>query len=433
VAALLLETDRCFALKRVSLASSGGHDEKWLQARLFEHPELIPVQRIDPGSKTVIPICRELPLPRLGSTVFLDMLGVTPTGRLVLVECKLWRNPQARREVVAQILEYASLLRQWSYADLSAKVGPQLGCPGRNPLFEHASAVVPQLDEVSFVDAVSHSLAAGDFILVIAGDGIRSDLQAIADHLNGRPGTAARLALLEIQLWADEAGRTLLVPSLALRTEVIEHRILVDRQGLPIPVVAASDAEAVALTEELVETAADPVRSTQRREARAFWDRFIEKVHFDHADQPRPRHGGTNWVRLDLPQPAQWMTLYRAGSSEAGAFVSFRGEEGRAAYDALEAEADVLRKETGLAIDFERLGADPFTGRLSVQRRDLAEVGLSEDSLRQWLASIANALVNALRPRLARQGGVAGRRPRADRFGWNEEEAAVVFSLQPGR
>jgi hypothetical protein len=51
------------------------------KARLFEHPELIPVQRIDPGSKTVIPICRELPLPRLGSTVFLDMLGVTPTGR----------------------------------------------------------------------------------------------------------------------------------------------------------------------------------------------------------------------------------------------------------------------------------------------------------------------------------------------------------------
>ena len=35
------------------------------------------------------------------------LLLITPDGNLVLVECKLWRNPQARREVLAQIIDYA--------------------------------------------------------------------------------------------------------------------------------------------------------------------------------------------------------------------------------------------------------------------------------------------------------------------------------------
>ena len=28
----------------------------------------------------------------------------------MLIECKLWRNPEARREVVGQILDYAKVL-----------------------------------------------------------------------------------------------------------------------------------------------------------------------------------------------------------------------------------------------------------------------------------------------------------------------------------
>jgi len=46
-----------------------------------------------------VPLCRELPLRFGTSSVFLDLLGVSPTGKLVLIECKLWRNPEARREV----------------------------------------------------------------------------------------------------------------------------------------------------------------------------------------------------------------------------------------------------------------------------------------------------------------------------------------------
>ena len=97
------------------------YDERWLQDLLFRHPALIVADRLDGGLGDVVPLCRELAIPRAGATVFADILGVARTGRLVIIECKLWRNPQARREALAQILEYAALLRRWETTD-DAKV-----------------------------------------------------------------------------------------------------------------------------------------------------------------------------------------------------------------------------------------------------------------------------------------------------------------------
>lgn len=173
--ARLFENGVSVALRRGHLGEAG-RDERWLQAQLFEHPELIPLKLIDPGSGLVMSVCRELPLPKETGSVFVDLLAVTVTGRLVLVECKLWRNPQARREVIGQILEYASLLRRWSYADLTARLKTALGWSGANPLFDHVRLRAPAVREPAFVDAVHRSLQVGDFDLIIAGDGIRSDL-----------------------------------------------------------------------------------------------------------------------------------------------------------------------------------------------------------------------------------------------------------------
>jgi hypothetical protein len=175
------------------LASAPGYDEGWLQGLLFQHPELLPLDIVDPGSGPMISVCRELPMPRGGSTVYLDVLGVTGAGRPVLVECKLWRNPQARREVVGQLLEYAALLSAWTYADLTARLRTKLSSAAANPLFDLVRQRVPNLDESRFVDTVSGCLARGDFDLIVAGDGIRSDMHAIAGFLGVTGGLMAGL------------------------------------------------------------------------------------------------------------------------------------------------------------------------------------------------------------------------------------------------
>ena len=63
------------------------YDEAWRQKLLFANPELILLDGVDMLGSEVVPLCRELTLPRPGGNVFLDLLGVTRRSRLVLVEC----------------------------------------------------------------------------------------------------------------------------------------------------------------------------------------------------------------------------------------------------------------------------------------------------------------------------------------------------------
>jgi hypothetical protein len=394
--ALMLDGDghAARALQRTALAGPGAPDEKWLQALLFEHPKAIPIDLIDPGARMVVPICRELAIPKDGTTVFLDLLGVTPLGRLVLVECKLWRNPQARREVIAQILEYGALLRRWTYADLTARLKAALRWTGGNPLFDHVRRQVPALDEARFVDAVARSLAAGDFDLIVAGDGIRSDLHAITTHLNMQGGLAARLALVEFQLWSDADGRTLVVPALALRTEVVQQRVIIGGDGMPIRLELPAEAM------EEVEAAIDPGHAAERDRNRAFWQRFIDELRFDHPDQPPPRHGGNNWVRIELPSPAKWMTAFR-GDDRAGLFLTLNGDAGAAAFDSFEVDAAALQTETELALSFDREREHPFKGTIGTSLPRARKDAMSAGELQTWLSDAANRMVSAFRPRLS--------------------------------
>ncbi len=78
--------------------------EERLQQLLAEHPELIPIGEIEPAFSPLVFLGREVPTPA-GS---LDVLYAPPSGYLTLVETKLWDKPEARRQVVAQIIDYAT-------------------------------------------------------------------------------------------------------------------------------------------------------------------------------------------------------------------------------------------------------------------------------------------------------------------------------------
>jgi hypothetical protein len=66
-------------------------------------PNILSVFEIETGFMPLIPIGREV------STVagYIDNLFISPEGYLSIVETKLWRNPEARREVIGQILDTA--------------------------------------------------------------------------------------------------------------------------------------------------------------------------------------------------------------------------------------------------------------------------------------------------------------------------------------
>ena len=91
--------------------ADGGMNETSLRDLLFRFPSSLPIPAIDAAYADPVPLCRELRTPA-GP---IDALYVNKLGRLILAEFKLWRNPQARREVIGQILDYTKELASWSY------------------------------------------------------------------------------------------------------------------------------------------------------------------------------------------------------------------------------------------------------------------------------------------------------------------------------
>ena len=194
--------------------------EGWLQKLMFENPGVLPIEDIDPGFTPLVPIGREVPTP-VGP---MDNLYISPQGLLTLVEAKLWRNPQARREVVGQILDYAKEISHWSYADLDAKATEATGKPLWQLVCDATGSAV---DEGRFVDAVARNMRAGRFLLLIVGDGIREEMERLAEFLQGTPQLRFTLALVELQVYRlDEHGRLLVMPIVVGRTAEITRAVV---------------------------------------------------------------------------------------------------------------------------------------------------------------------------------------------------------------
>lgn len=231
-----LEEEQGRALERMPFEGREFYED-WLQKRLFEHPEVLPFGEIDPSFGPVIPLCRELPTDA-GS---LDVAYASPTGRIALVECKLWRNPEARREVVGQILDYAKELASWDYERLSRAVGSATGRSG-DALWDIAAAQDPNIEQAVFVDDVTRNLREGRFLLAIVGDGIREGVESIAAFLQNQPGLRFSFALVEMAVYRmpSEPGGFLIQPRVLARTVEIE-RFVVRRESEEVAVEAIAD------------------------------------------------------------------------------------------------------------------------------------------------------------------------------------------------
>jgi hypothetical protein len=211
-------------LGRVTTTDPSVH-EALIRDLVFEHPSVLPVAEIDPARSPLIPIGREIPT----AAGPVDALFVSPDGDLTIVEAKLWRNPEARREVVGQIIDYATAISQWSYDDLDTVCRKAAGS-GVWPLVvahadDHDSA--PALPESDWVDRVSKGLRSGRFLLLVVGDGIREEVERMMRYVQTAPQLQFTLALVELRIYdtPDERMR-LVVPSIVTRTAEITRAVV---------------------------------------------------------------------------------------------------------------------------------------------------------------------------------------------------------------
>ena len=245
--------------------------EAYIQALVHEHPVCLPIAEIDAMFSGPVPICTELNTPA-GP---IDNFMVTSSGLPVLVECKLWRNPEARREVVSQILDYAKELSRWSSSDVQREVSHRLKRDG-NPLLDMVRAVDPGVDEQQFNDALTSNLRRGRFLLLIVGDGIREGVEAIAEYLQLHAGLHFSLGLVELPIYVMPNGDRLVVPRVLARTALITRNV-----------VAVPDGYTVEPAEEGQRF--DPEPKARADELQQFWSEFLEILKLDDPEQPKAK------------------------------------------------------------------------------------------------------------------------------------------------
>lgn len=171
--------------RRAPLGLTDRCNEAWLRDLLADNPDLLPIEEVDPSFAPMVPLCIELST-EAGPV---DAVFISPSGRLTLVECNLWRNPEARRKVIAQILDYTRAVSQWSYADLQRRVVAATEQKGNVPF------------EAAFVDATARALREGRFLLLIAGDGIREGISGMAELITRNAALGFSFGLVEVALY----------------------------------------------------------------------------------------------------------------------------------------------------------------------------------------------------------------------------------------
>ncbi len=153
-------------------------DEAELQELLASHPQLIP--GITPGAKT----CREFQ-SEVGPA---DIIVVEVNGAITLVECKLAKNPQIRREIIGQLFDYAGRLWQMSADQFDERWRSR----NRVSLFSG-----DHFDDPVFRETVSSNLADGRFRLVLAVDEINPALKRMVEYVNGI--TSAETSVIAVE------------------------------------------------------------------------------------------------------------------------------------------------------------------------------------------------------------------------------------------
>jgi len=215
-------TDSGRHLNRIESQAKDEKTEEWLQQLIFEHPDLLPVDEFDENFAPLIPIGREV-ATKSGS---IDNLYISPVGRLTIVETKLWKNPERHRTVLAQVIDYAKDVSEWSYDELSNAVLKASRDADSNEKRSLDQIVEAHMGDAGltlsdFQERVIDNLQKGEFLLLIVGDRISPNVVLLTEAIHGVPGLDFRLGLVELQLYPLEAGGDwplLVIPDIVGRT-----------------------------------------------------------------------------------------------------------------------------------------------------------------------------------------------------------------------
>ncbi|XRQ08718.1 hypothetical protein ACN3XK_71520 [Actinomadura welshii] len=190
--------------------------EEEFQKTLAYHPRLLDFGTLRDGSaRRLVLVGQEVGVPAgelSGSAFSLDHLFVDADAVPTLVEVKRASDTRARREVVAQMLDYAANgSRYWPAQLLRQSFEDTCRRDGAVPEEIYRGTLGGQ-DPDAFWDTVGDNLLAGRLRLLFVADRIPVELRAIVEFLNKQMAPAEVLAV-ELRRHRNEAGLEVLAPT----------------------------------------------------------------------------------------------------------------------------------------------------------------------------------------------------------------------------
>ncbi len=151
-------------------------DESELQGYLRKYPDLIPLEEVMDNAPRLVCIGEEVEIP----SGYIDLLFIDENGGLTIVETKLARNPEIRRKVIGQIIEYASHLSNWTVDEVYKVASNFLGKRLEEVMKESWNVSSTERFRINVVD----KLKKGEIRLIIAVDEIVETLRTTVTFLN---------------------------------------------------------------------------------------------------------------------------------------------------------------------------------------------------------------------------------------------------------
>ena len=196
--------------------------EDRLQELVANHPDLLSGEQMSPDNpRRFILIDREQGIAdKIGGTNrwSVDHLLIDQDAIPTLVEAKLGKNPEIRREIVGQMMDYAAhVTHTWNAADIRRTFEERIKDAGQDPgeiLVNFLGGEEPDVEK--FWQDVETNLRAAKMRLLFVADGIPDELTRVVEFLNEQmPGI--EVLAVEVKQFKGDTGSTL-VPRVIGRT-----------------------------------------------------------------------------------------------------------------------------------------------------------------------------------------------------------------------
>lgn len=148
----------------------------------------------------------------------IDILMITENADVVLIETKLFRNPESHRTVVAQAIDYTKALTNTNLDSIKSNL--------LKSNYSERDFVEKMFKQDLFCAALNQNIKTGNFKVIIVGDKIHPNILEMVESIQSAPHLSFTLYLVELCPYVYDEDNILLHPKIVANTNEIERSVI---------------------------------------------------------------------------------------------------------------------------------------------------------------------------------------------------------------